>query len=439
MRPVLAIVACACVPLATWAADWPQFRGPNASAIGTDRNLPVSWSADRNVAWKVKIPGHGWSSPIAWGDNVFVTTAVTDKQARPTGSANWRDGQGARLDAFYRWEIYCLHASDGTVLWKQTAAQGKPPLPINTSNTYASETPVTDGKHVYAYFGMIGIFCYDFSGNLVWKKHLGAFPMENSHGTGASPTLDGERLYLQCDNEAKSFLLALDGQTGEQRWRVERDERTGWSTPLLWKNRLRTEVVCLGRQRVQAYEPATGKPLWQLSGMNGQPMASPVGGDDLLFAGTGGQLGGGRPLVAVKAGATGDITPRPGVTATEAVAWLLPKAGPLAASPLLYEGHLYILEQHLGLVSCYDAATGKQVYRERLPQARGFLASPWAYQGRVFCLDEDGLTFVLGAGPVFHVLGKNQLGETSWASPALAGDTLYLRTIDHLYCIKNKP
>jgi outer membrane protein assembly factor BamB len=298
---------------------------------------------------------------------------------------------------------------------------------------------VTDGERVYASFGMHGLFCYDFAGNPVWRKDLGAYQTEFSHGTGASPAFDGERLFVQCDNEEKSFLVALDAKTGEQRWRVDRTEKTGWSTPLVWKNRGRTELVCLGRQRLKSYDPATGKVLWELGGMNGQAMASPVAGDDLLFAGTGGQLGGGRPLFAVKAGASGDVTLKPGATANESVAWSLPKAGPLIATPLLYEGCLYVPEQQQGLVNCYDAATGRQLYRERLPQAQGFFASPWAYGGKVFCLDEDGQTFVLQAGPEFKLLGQNKIGERCWASPALAGDALFLRTIDTLYCIKNKP
>jgi outer membrane protein assembly factor BamB len=438
-RVLVGVVAWASLPALAWSADWPQFRGPNASAASTDGNLPVEWSPEKNVAWKTRVPGYGWSSPIAWGDRMFVTTAAADKQPRPTGSADWRDGSAARLDTVYRWEIYCLRAADGTVLWKRTAAERKPTQPVNSSNTYASETPVTDGKRVYAYFGMAGLFCYDLAGTLLWKKDLGCYRTEYGHGTGASPALDGDRLFLQCDNDEKSFLIALDAPTGEQRWRVERDERTGWSTPLVWKNRVRTEVVCLGRRRVQSYDPATGKLLWQLTGMNGQAMASPVGGDDLLFAGTGGQLGGGRPLFAIKVGASGDITPRPGASSSDAVAWCLPNAGPLTATPLLYEGCLYVPEQHLGVVSCYDARTGRQHYHERLPQARGFLASPWACGGRVFCLDEDGQTYVLRPGPEFKLLGRNTIGERCWASPALAGDSLFLRTIDYVYCLKNRP
>jgi outer membrane protein assembly factor BamB len=438
-RTLLVALVVAVRPAATPAADWPQFRGPNASGIGTDPRLPVEWGADRNIAWKVKAPGYGWSSPVVRGDRVFITAAVTEKATRPTGSADWRNGLGQRLEFVCRLEVYCLSSADGTVFWQRTAYEGKPSIPINSSNTYASETPVTDGECVYVSFGMHGVFCYDFAGNQVWKKTLGSYRTENCHGTGASPVLHGDLLFIQCDNDEKSFLVALDAKTGQQRWRTERTEVTGWSTPLVWKNRVRTELVCLGRQRMQSYDPATGKQLWELGGLNGQAMASPVGGDDLLFAGTGGQLGGGRPLFAVRAGATGNITFRPGSSSNEGVAWSLPKAGPLIATPLLYEGHLYILEQHLGVVTCHDAGTGRQVYRERLPQARGFFASPWAHGGKVFCMDEDGRTFVLQAGPEFKLLGRNDISEMAWATPALAGDALFLRTVDHLYCIKTKP
>jgi outer membrane protein assembly factor BamB len=438
-KPAVALLVLVGAAATAPAGDWPQFRGPHGSATSTDRDLPAEWGPDKNVAWKVKVPGYGWSSPVVWGDKVFVTTAVTDKQERPTGSADWRDGSSQRLDVVYKWEVYCLSAADGKVVWKRTAAEGRPKGTRNSSNTYASETPVTDGERVYVSFGVHGLYCYDFPGNQLWKKDFGAYRTEYGHGTGSSPAFDGQRLFIQCDNEDKSFLVALDARTGEQRWRADRAEVTGWSTPLVWKNAARTEVVCLGRRRVQSYDPATGKPLWELGGMNGQAMASPVAGGDLLFAGTGGQLGGNRPLFAVKAGASGDVTLKPGADSNEAVAWHLPKAGPLTSTPLLYEGRLYVLEQSLGVVNCYDARSGKQLYRERLPQARGFLASPWAYDGKVFCLDEDGRTFVLQAGPEFKLLGRNDVGETCWASPAPANGALFLRTVEHLYCIRNKP
>ena len=449
-----------CLAALVRAEDWPGFRGPNGSATSAEKQLPAEWGADKNIAWKAALPGYGWSCPIVWGDKVFVTTAVSDKQTKPSGGFGGGGfggrpggfGGGRPPDAMYKFEVYCLNAADGKVLWKQTAAEQKPTISIHPSNTYASETPVTDGERVYAYFGMTGVFCFDFSGQLLWKKDLGSYRMMFGHGTAASPALDDGRLFIQCDNEEKSFLVALDAKTGKELWRADRVERTGWSTPLVWKNKLRTEIVCLGTPKVRSYNPATGKQLWELGGMNGQPHASMVASDELLYVGTGGgpgagfggggfgggRGGGSKPLFAVKAGASGDITLTGGAKSNDGVAWYLPQAGPPMASPLLYQGHLYILEERGGILSCYDAKTGKQVYRERLPGARGFTSSPWAYEGKVFCLADDGETFVVQAGPEFKLLGKNVLSGLTWSSPAVGGGALFLRTVDQLYCIKAK-
>jgi outer membrane protein assembly factor BamB len=340
-------------------------------------------------------------------------------------------------------------------VWKQTAREGKPTVPTQASNTYATETPATDGERVYAYFGMHGVYAFDMAGKQVWKKDLGSFPMALGFGTGSSPVLADGKLFVQCDNEKESFLVALNAKTGEEAWRAKRTERTGWSSPQVWKTKDRTEVVCVGTRRVHAYDAAAGKELWELGGMSGQPKASPVATDELLFVGTGGGpggfgMGGGfgpggkggfggggsRPLVAVKPGASGDITLKGGAKSSDAIAWSLPQAGPQTPSPLVYEGHLYILEERGGVLSCYDAKSGKQKYKERIPGARGFTSSPWAYDGKIFCLDDGGTTHVVQTGSEFKVLGKNTLGEMCWSSPAAAGGALFLRTVDHLYCIR---
>lgn len=450
-RFAFAALLLGCLSASTWAADWTQFRGPNGSATSEEKQLPAEWSTDKNIAWKAKVPGYAWSCPIVVGDKVFVTTAVADKQTKPSGGKGGFGGGGFGKDrrppdAMYKYELYCLNAADGKVVWKQTAAEQKPTIPIHSTNTYASETPVTDGERVYAYFGMTGVFCYDLDGKQVWKANLGSYRMALGWGAGSSPALDSERLFVQCDNDEKSFLVALDKKTGKELWKVERSERSGWSTPLVWKNKQRSELICMGGKRVRSYDPATGKELWELGGMNGMPQATPVASEEMLFVGTGGsrEFGGGggggrgvKPLFAVKAGASGDITLKDGTTANDGVAWSQAQGGPGMASPVYYEGHLYVLDQRGGLLTCLDATTGKQIYKERIG-GRGFTSSPWAYEGKLFCLADDGQTFVVQAGPEFKILGKNSLDEMCWSSPAVAGGALFLRTVDSLYCIKEK-
>jgi outer membrane protein assembly factor BamB len=440
------------------AENWTQFRGSNGDGVTKETQLPDEWSKDKNVAWKMKVPGVAWSAPIIWGDKVFVTTAVTSNQKKPTGGFGGGGGrpggfgrEGRPPDAVYKWEVYCLNAADGQVLWKQTAAEQKPTIHIHASNTYATETPVTDGERVYAYFGMTGVFCFDFTGKMLWKADLGSYRMAMGHGTGSSPVLDGGCLFIQCDNEEKSFLVALDAKTGRELWRVARSERTAWSTPLVWKNKVRTEVVCVGTQHTRSYDPATGKQLWELGGMSGQIKASPVADAEMLYVGTGGGFGGfggggrpggrdggGKPLFAVKAGASGDITLKDGAKANEGIAWHLPQGGPSTASPLLYQGCLYVVEERAGQLTCYDAKTGKQHYKERLQGARSFTSSPWAADGKVYFVDGDAKTFVVQAGPEFKLLAKNEMDEMCWATPAVANGALFLRTVEQLYCIKKQ-
>jgi outer membrane protein assembly factor BamB len=482
VRWTLALGFALSLPILVGAEEWAQFRGPGGSATSAEKQLPSEWGADKNVAWKAKLPGYGWSCPVVWGDKVFVTTAVSDKQRKPSGGMGGGGpggggfgrpggggggfGGGRPPDDVYKWELHCLNAADGKLLWKQTAAEQKPKISSHASNGYATETPVTDGERVYAYFGMTGVFCYNFTGKQLWKSDLGAYRMGMGHGTASSPVLEGDKLIVQCDNDEKSFLVALDTKTGKELWKTSRPERTGWSTPLVWKNKTRTEIVCLGSPKVRSYDPTTGKQLWELGGMSGQAQASAVATEELLYVGTGGGFGGfggggfggrpgggggppgggggfggggggGKPLFAVKAGASGDITLKRGETSSDGVAWSQPQAGPSMASPLVYDGHLYVVERG-GLLSCLDAKTGKQAYRERLPAARSFTSSPWAYEGKVFCLADDGQTYVVQAGPEFKLLTRNRLDEMCWSSPAVAHGALFLRTVDYLYCIKDK-
>jgi outer membrane protein assembly factor BamB len=471
VRKWVALVGLLGLAAGARASDWPQFRGPSASGLSDESKLPAEWGADKNIGWKVKVPGVAWSSPIVWGDKVFITTAITDKQTKPKpgdygfgggGFGKFKGkfdpskfkgkfgkfgkggfgkggfgkfGGGRPPDVVYRWEVHCLDRASGKVLWKKTAAEGKPTIPIHSTNTYASETPITDGERVYAYFGPKGVYCYDLTGKELWKKELGSYRMMFGFGTGSSPALEGERLFIQCDNEEKSFLVALDRKTGDELWRVRRANKSSWGTPFVWKTKKRTEIVCAGGSKVTAYEPSKGKVLWEVSDVEGQFSATPVASEDMLYFGTGGVFGS-RPLVAIKAGASGKHELPEDGESNAAVAWVITGAGPSMASPLLYQGHLYVLSQQGGQVYCYDAKTGKRAYRQRLPRSGGFTSSPWAYDGKVFCLDENGTTYVLQPGPKYKLLGTNKLDEMFWSSPAVAGGALFLRGVDHLYCVR---
>lgn len=330
----------------------------------------------------------------------------------------------------------CLDRATGKVLWENLAKEGKPSIAIHSTNTYASETPIIDGERLYVYFGMTGLYCFDLEGKQLWNKDLGTFNMMNGWGAGSSPAIDGDRIFVQCDNEQKSFIAAFDKKTGEELWRKPRDERSNWSTPFVWKNKVRTEIVTGGGTKMRSYDPKTGELLWELGGSVSRCSATPVGDEELLYVGSGGGMGGNGPLFAVKAGAKGDITPSGDSETSEGVAWTVERAGPPMASPLLYRGNLYVLDQRGGLLSCYDAKTGKQHYKQRITGAKGFTSSPWAGDGKVFCLDESGQTFVIEAGNELKLLATNKLDDMFWSSAAFAGDQMLLRGIDRLYCIK---
>ena len=457
---LLALISGVMVFSAT-AADWPRFRGDGTGVSG-DKKIPVEWSPEKNIAWKAAIPGVGWSSPIVWGDKVFVTTASSAKEKKPSndgggfgkggfgkggfgkggfgkggfGKGGFGKG-GSPPDAVYKWELLCFDRKSGELLWKKLAVEKKPTIAKFSSNSYASETPVTDGQRIYAYFGMTGVFCFDLAGNQLWKKDIGSYPMMNGFGTGSSPVLVDDKLIIQCDNEEKSFLIALNAKTGEQIWNIKREEQSSWATPFVWHNSERTEIVTSG-SKVRSYNPADGALLWEMGGMVARSSASPVANKEILLIGGGGGMAGPGPLFAIKPGAKNDISLKSGEKSSRFVAWVRDKAGPTMASPLLYQGFVYVLDQRGGFVNCYYADSGKIAYiKERLSGARGFTSSPWAYDGKIFCLDDSGTTFVLKAGAEFQALGKNMLKEMFWASPAVAEGSLFLRGVDSLYCIRN--
>jgi outer membrane protein assembly factor BamB len=416
---------------------WPQFRGPNGSGIATGSNLPTSWSKDQNILWQITLPGRGWSSPVVWGNRVFVTSVINDKTPPPRKGLYITDLIGKIPPGEHRWVVSCLDRQSGKVLWEKTAHTGTPKTAIHLKNTYASETPVTDGKRVYAYFGNVGVYCYDFSGKELWSRKLGAYKTKMGWGTGASPVVYKDRLYVLNDNEEKSFLAALDVKTGDEIWRVERDEKSNWSTPFIWENRQRTEIVTAGSGKVRSYS-LDGKLLWELRGMSLITIPTPIASADLLYISSGYVIDLLRPVYAIRPGASGDISLKKDETSNKSIAWCQKLAGPYHPTPLVYQNHLYVLYDK-GFLACYDARTGKEVYKKQRLGANSdkFTASPWAYNGKIFCLSEDGDTYVIKAGAEFKILGINALDEMSLATPAVTEDGLILRTASKLYYLKN--
>lgn len=439
-----AILGLAVSASASRAENWTQFRGSEQNGVAATE-CPVQWSDSSNVRWKVELAGEGWSAPIVWEQSVFVTAAVPVEEtlkeaARPE---EYSGGGGRRRDdlteTVYRYEVICLDVNSGKERWRKIVREGKPPIPRHSTNTYATETPITDGKHVYAYFGMSGLYCLDMDGNLVWEKDLGVYPMRAGWGTSSSPVLFNDKLFLQIDNEAESFIAAVSAKTGEVIWKVARPEKSQYSSPYIWQNSQRNEVIA-GGMVYRSYDPETGKLLWELDMAKGRSSATPVSIGDRLYVGTelrtrGDEDDGGGFLFSIKPGGAGDITPADDATSSEFVEWKIDRSDIQMASPTVCQGHLYFLERQSGNLHCINAETGKTAYRKRITGARAFWASPWSAGDKVYCIDSSGTTFVIAGGPEYKLLSSNPLDEQIWASAAVADGAAFLRTVTKLYCI----
>jgi len=436
MRSFLSLfLALSTLPL-TAGDEWPQFRGPNSAGVADDPKLPESWSSTRNVLWKTGIPGSGWSSPVVWGDRIFVTSVISTVAPETPKKGLYFGGNRENIPADeHRWMVYAVDWKTGKILWEREVYRGAPRSSHHLKNTFASETPVTDGERVYAYFGNVGLFVFDMDGKPAWSEHWGPFHTRYGWGTAASPVLYKERIYIVSDNDDQSFLAALDKRTGKQIWRVNRDEASNWATPYIWENERRAEIITSGTRKVRSYD-LDGTLLWEFGGMSSIVIPTPFAQHGLLFLASGYVGDAVRPVFAVRPGARGDISLKEGATSNEYIAWHLPQAGPYNPSPLVYGDYYYTLLDR-GIFTCHDARTGREVYgKQRIdPEASAFTASPWAANGKIFALSEDGDTFVIQAGPEFKVLGKNSLDEMSMATPAIARGSLIIRTASKLYRI----
>ncbi len=419
---------------------WPRFRGPNADGVGPDNiGLPTTWTTTENVKWVTDIPGWGWSSPIVWGDRVFLSTVISDEQ-NLTPRKGLYLGKGVRDPArgIHHWMVYCFDLNTGQEIWQHEAHVGHPQVPRHPKNTYAAETATTDGQRLYVLFGDLGLYCYDLSGQPMWSQPIEPKETAQDYGAAASPVVHDGQVIIVYDNLERSWIASFDAKTGAVRWRTTRDETHSWATPFVWQNEVRTEIVVPGKNRNRSYSLA-GELLWEFDGrMSNFVIPSPFAAHGLCYISSGYVGDAHRPTFAVKPGASGDIAPDGDFGASEFVAWYQGTSASYNTSQIVYGDYLYTLFDR-GFLTCHNAKTGEQVYGKQRFSPRGwFTSSPWAYSGYLFCLSEDGLTYVVQAGPEFAIVATNEFDELCLASPAIAGDKLLIRTESKLYCLTQR-
>jgi outer membrane protein assembly factor BamB len=446
-------------------AHWPRFRGPASNPVSDNPHLPVRWSRTENVEWVADVPGVGWSSPVVWGTRVFMTAATSEQPMKPpslgTEFSNeyiaelrkqglspdeinqrlWARDREMPQDIVIRLMLYCYDLESGRRLWEREIYHGRPRGGRHVKNSFASETPVTDGTRVYAYFTDYGLYAFDFDGRPAWATPFPSRPTIRDYGTGASPALYRDRLFVLNDNEEQSFLAAYDSATGREVWRtprtVEPNRKTGWSTPFVWENALRTEVVTLGPGVAISYG-LDGAELWRIKRMGAVAIQSPFASDGVLYLTSGTSGDDNKPIVAVRAGGKGDITPLEPANQNDYVLWYERIAGgTYLPTPVIYRNALYVLYDK-GIFSRFRIDTGERVFRSRIaPGASAFTASPWAYDGKIFALSEEGDTYVIEAADEYRLIAVNSLDEFALATPAIVGDRLLIRTQSRLYSIRS--
>jgi outer membrane protein assembly factor BamB len=421
--------------------NWSSFRGNHASGVAEGQNLPDSWSADKgtNIKWKTKIPGLAHSSPVVWGDTLFVTTAISS-----LGDGNFKhglygDGDASEDRSVHKWKLYALDKKTGKIIWEKIAVEGVPREKRHVKSTYANATPATDGRYVIAYFASQGLYAFDMKGRALWKKDLGvldagAYDVPSYEwGNASSPIIYKDLVIVQCDTQKDDFMLALDIKTGKEVWRTAREEFPSWGTPTVYTGKTRTELVTNASNFIRGYDPTTGKELWRLGGSSKITAPTPVFSDDLIVVASGRRPE--APIFVIRPGASGDITLSTGQTSNQSVAWSKTARGSYMPTPLIYGEYLYVLANQ-GVFDCYNLKTGEEVYRQRLPhQGGGFSASPVAADGKIYLSSEDGDIFVVKAGAKFELLATNSMSELVMATPAISSGMMYVRTQHHIFAI----
>ena len=442
MKSLLALALCLAFASVVQAQNWPSFRGANGAGVGDGNAPPTTWDAEKsiNISWKTPIPGLGHSSPIVWGDRVFVTTAISSAANSQFVHGLTETPASAEDNSKHSWLIYCLDKNTGRIIWEKTIYEGVPKVKRHVKASYANPTPATDGKHLLVSFGSEGLYCFDLDGKLLWKQDLGILDggwtadPKFHWGFGSSPVIYEQLAIVQCDTQNQSFIAAFNLANGKRAWQTAREEDSSWSTPTIYESKNGAELITSGTKYYRGYDPLTGKELWRIADGVDVKIPTPIAAGDLYFLGGGGSDSR-RAFYAVRAGVKGEI--KPAEADTKSIAWQSSQIKPHIVTPIVYDGYLYVCTDN-GILSQYAATTGEPTFRARLGHGGSFSASPVAANGKLYFASEDGDVFVVKAGTTFELLARNAMGEVMMASPAIAGKMIIIRGQKHVYGIAEK-
>ncbi|MGI8732393.1 MAG: PQQ-binding-like beta-propeller repeat protein [Pyrinomonadaceae bacterium] len=427
------------------AQNWPQFRGPRAAGVAEGSTAAVTWDGQKavNLRWKTKIPGLAHSSPVVWGNKVFITTAVTTAVKDETRFGLYGDVAPVKEDPKHSWKLYALDKQTGKVLWERLAYEGVPKVKRHPKSTHADSTPATDGKYLVVLFGSHGLYAYNLNGKLLWKQDLGVldagwfYDPDYQWEHGSSPVIYRDLVIIQADVQKDSYIAAYNLKNGKLAWKTPRDEISSWGTPTVYEGKARAELIANGSKAIRGYDPATGKELWRLTPNSEVTTPTPIVAHDLIFVTSGYRPI--QPIYAIKLGATGDITLKDGKDSNEFIAWSKTRGGPYMPTPVVYGDLLYTCSNQ-GVLTAYNAKTGERIYQERLGGKGGaFTASPVAADGKLYLSSEDGDVFVVKAGAQYELLATNPVGEVMMATPAISDGLVIVRGVNHVYAFAEPP
>jgi outer membrane protein assembly factor BamB len=443
MKFVFLLVSCLCLIAVAHAQNWPSFRGPNASGVADGNTPPTVWDAGKsiNILWKTPIPGLGHSSPVVWGDRIFVTTAVSSAAKEEFVHGLTETAASADDNSNHSWRVYCLDRNTGRVIWQKTVREGAPKVKRHVKASFANSTPATDGRHLVVSFGSEGLYCFDFDGKLIWHQDLGLLdggwtPDPQSHfGFGSSPIIHKGLAIVQCDTQTQAFIAAFRLSDGKRVWQTRREEDTSWSTPTIYEGKDTAELVTSGSKYYRGYDPSTGKELWRLADGIDVKIPTPIAAHGLYFL-SGGSSHERRTFYALRAGLKGELNSTDNAAAG-GIAWRSPVIKPHIVTPIVYGDYLYVCTDN-GVLTQYRARTGEPGYRARLGTGGAFSASPVAADGKLYLASEDGDVFVVKVGETYELLARNPIGEVMMATPAITGKMIIIRGEKHLFGIGEK-